>query len=149
MAGGRRYFSLEAANELLPEIVALLEKAREGKRARRKSEADLAAYKKRLSDSGGAFPNWNRLDAYADQAKTSYELMKRAIDRIGDWGVELRDVEAGIVDFPARMRGEMVYLCFRLGEGSVQYWHREAERFGERQRLSEADIAAIDLDPGV
>jgi hypothetical protein len=52
-----------------------------------------------------------------------------------EWQIVLRDFETGLVDFPAVISGEEVYLCWRLGEPDVAYWHRPDEGFGGRHPL--------------
>jgi hypothetical protein len=147
MVPGRRSFSVESATAILPQILLLLEHVRQARRAKRKSEADLAAYKKRLTLSGGAFPNQNRLAAYTDQVKSSYVMMKAALDQISDQGVELRDVDQGILDFPARMAGEAIYLCYQLGEHTVSHWRKVGEPYSQRRTLLAEEYGQIDLDP--
>jgi hypothetical protein len=147
MSPGRRSFSVESATAILPQILALLEQVREARRVKRQSEADLAAYKKRLAQSGGAFPNQNRLAAYADQAKSSYEWMKSTLDRIADTGVELRDVDLGIFDFPARMGSDSIYLSFQIGEDRVCHWRKVDEPYSQRRALLADHYPLIDLDP--
>lgn len=147
MVPGRRFFSVESATAILPQILVWLEQVRQARQAKRKSEADLAAYKKRLALSGGAFPNQNRLAAYADQAKSGYEMMKATLDRISDQGVELRDVDRGILDFPARMAGDPIYLSYQLGEHSVCHWRKVGEPYSQRRTLLAAEHGQIDLDP--
>jgi hypothetical protein len=62
------------------------------------------------------------------------ELMHR-IGELEDLGVVLRDVESGLVDFPAERFGERVYLCWKYGEADVLYWHKQDEGFGGRKPL--------------
>jgi hypothetical protein len=139
-----RFFTYQKAVDLLPQIIELLHAAIAAKAARQKSESDLAAYKRRLVMSGGAFPNTNRIAAYADQAKTSYEAMKRGIDTIGDLGVQLRDLDQGLIDFPAMYHGQTVYLCFQLGEDSIQHWHPGDEGFSARRPINQEFVDQLD-----
>jgi len=139
-----RFFTYQKAVDLLPQVTSLLKSAIEAKAARKKSEADLSAYKRRLVMAGGAFPNTNRLAAYADQAKTSYEAMKRGIDSIADLGVQLLDLDQGLVDFPAMYQGQTVYLCFQLGEDSISHWHPGDEGFSSRRPINQEFVDQLD-----
>jgi len=144
MAEGRRYFTYQRAIELLPQVIALLQSAIASKLARQKSEADLAAYKQRLVMAGGAFPNNNRIAAYTDLAKTSYESMKNAIDTIQTFGVEVRDLDQGLIDFPAIYQGGSVYLCYQLGESTVSHWHPENAGFAGRRPITQDFIDQLE-----
>jgi hypothetical protein len=144
MQPGRRYFTYQLAMDLLPEVVLLLESARDAKLARHKAQADLAAYKKRLVMAGGAFPNQNRLAAYADLAKTSHDGLKRAVEQLEELGIEVRDIEKGLIDFPAMYQGQPVYLCFQLGEKSITHWHPADEGFEGRRPISQDFVDQLD-----
>ena len=61
--------------------------------------------------------------------------LRRELDALGADGIVLRDADSGLVDFPARREGRLVYLCWRLGEERVGYWHEVDSGFGGRKRL--------------
>ena len=145
MEPGRRYFSYQKAVEMLPQIIELRKAATSAKGDRQKAESDLAAYKQRLVMAGGAFPNNNRLAAYADLAKTSQEALKSAVDSILNQGVEVRDLEQGLIDFPALRHGEPVYLCYQLGEETIQFWHAETAGFAGRKPITPDFIAELEM----
>ena len=69
-----------------------------------------------------------RLDSLAEE-------MARTLDELEDWGVTVRDLDVGLLDFPAERYGEKVFLCWRYGEPEVAYWHRPEEGFGGRRAL--------------
>ncbi len=71
----------------------------------------------------------------ARRLDTLAEEMMRRIRELEDLGVEVRDVDLGLVDFPARRFGERVFLCWRVGERDVSYWHRPDEGFSGRKSL--------------
>ena len=144
MQPGRRYFTYQLAMDLLPQVISLLQSAMDAKAARLQSQTGLAAYKKRLVMAGGAFPNQNRLAAYADQAKTSHDALKRAVDQLHDLGLEVRDVEKGLIDFPAMYQGQPVYLCFQLGEQSITHWHPADVGFDGRRPISQEFVDQLE-----
>jgi hypothetical protein len=49
--------------------------------------------------------------------------MERAVRRMDAWGITLRDVGSGLVDFPALVNGRPIWLCWRLGEDHITFWH--------------------------
>lgn len=119
-----RFYTVEQANELLPflapTLVELREKFEEASRIRSKMAT--------ASRSNG----WSTArDEWAEKLARVDELM----DRITDWGIQLRDITTGLVDFPGFHEGEEVWLCWRLGEPEVAYWHRRDEGFGSRRSL--------------
>lgn len=144
METSRRYFTYQLACDLLPAIVNLLRDAIEAKTARSKALEDLKAYKERLVLAGGAYPNRNRMAAYVDLAKTSHEAMKQCVDRILDQGVEVKDLDRGLIDFPALYQRQPVYLCFHLGEDSITHWHGFEEGFAGRKPISQDFVDQLD-----
>ncbi len=58
------------------------------------------------------------------------------IQQLEDLGVKLRDIETGLVDFPAKRFGDVVYLCWRYGESSIEFWHTQSEGFGSRKQIN-------------
>jgi hypothetical protein len=71
-----------------------------------------------------------RLQGLVDQ-------MHAAVVEIDGWGLQLREIETGLVDFPALVSGRPVWLCWRLGEDEVEWWHEVTEGFGSRRRLED------------
>jgi hypothetical protein len=120
----RRLYSIEEANALLPHLaptlVELREKYEQAQSARR--EIEVAA-----SGNGGSHERdaLNRLVARVDEL----------LERLHEWEVQLRDLSTGLVDFPSIVDGDDAYLCWRLGETEVTWWHRPDEGFPGRQPL--------------
>jgi hypothetical protein len=69
------------------------------------------------------------------EAKRLTEEFDKLIAKINDLGCEIKDIEQGLVDFPALREGREVYLCWRLGEEEVAFWHELDAGFGGRQPL--------------
>jgi hypothetical protein len=119
-----RLFTVEEADELVPELTAPLERIRasrqvvlEGGRA----VADSAA-----SNGGG------------ERGKEYWEALRalrKDVEAVLELGVVLRDPETGLIDFPARREGHDVFLCWRLGEERVMFWHSTDTGFGGRKPL--------------
>lgn len=119
-----RLFTVEEADEMLSELTPPLERIRasrqvvlEGGRA----VADSAA-----SNGGG------------ERGKEYWEALRalrKDVEVVLDLGVVLRDPEKGLIDFPARREGHDVFLCWRLGEERVMFWHSTDTGFGGRKPL--------------
>ncbi len=65
------------------------------------------------------------------------DQMQAAVLQIDGWGIQLRDIETGLVDFPALVSGRPVWLCWRLGEDGVVWWHDLSEGFDARRRIED------------
>jgi hypothetical protein len=63
------------------------------------------------------------------------DRMQAGVARIDQIGVTLREIETGLIDFPALASGRQIWLCWRLGEGNVEWWHELADGFGGRRAL--------------
>ena len=71
------------------------------------------------------------------QVQGVIDQMQAGVARIDELGVTLREIETGLVDFPALVAGRQVWLCWRLGEGDVEWWHELSDGFGGRRPLIE------------
>jgi hypothetical protein len=65
------------------------------------------------------------------------DQMQAAVAQIDAWGIQLREIETGLVDFPALASGRQVWLCWRLGEDRVEWWHELEVGFDGRRRLED------------
>ena len=65
------------------------------------------------------------------------DQMQAGVLELDGWGIQLREIETGLVDFPALVAGRPVWLCWRLGEETVQWWHETSEGFDGRRRIED------------
>ena len=63
--------------------------------------------------------------------------MQQDVAQIDEWGITLRDISTGLIDFAALANGRPIWLCWRLGEGDIEWWHEANVGFDQRQPLSE------------
>jgi len=66
-----------------------------------------------------------------------FDQMQAAVLQIDDWGIQLRDIETCLVDFPALVSGRPVWLCWRVDESAVGWWHDVSEGFDSRRRMED------------
>ena len=66
-----------------------------------------------------------------------FDQMQATVLQIDDWGIQLRDIETGLVDFPALVSGRPVWLCWRVDESAVGWWHDMSEGFDARRRIED------------
>ena len=130
-------FTLEEAQSLLPVLESLLKRAMEGKRSAQAAESDLNEVAQRIYFSGGM-----RVDA-AGVARQRAELdshlrcVRESIAEIDAIGVQVKDIESGLLDFPCRIDDEVVLLCWRRGEPAIEHWHTMESGFQGRQPVDE------------
>ena len=121
-----RHWTPTEANELIPEVGAIVRRLRDARRrlAAHGFDSDLA---RRSERTGGAWPGRERARASVEVA-LGFERLERL-------DIVVRDLERGLVDFPALINGEEVYLCWLLDEPAVHHWHAVEAGFAGRRRL--------------
>jgi hypothetical protein len=129
-----RHFTPEEANAALAEVQPLVERMVDHRRAHvvaleRQEELEL-----RIRGNGGGIPPAELAEAAAEVERQARELA-RTVDDIAELGVQVKDLDEGLVDFPALHSGETVLLCWRLGEEEVGFWHSAGEGFAGRRPL--------------
>jgi hypothetical protein len=121
------HFTLDEARALLPNIIPILEQLRDLKQQLAAKGYDVYAHRY----YGGMGPNGLR--AFPDQLEELVRLNQKLTMK----GILVKDIDAGLIDFPCiRKNHEEVYLCFRLGESAIEYWHRIEDGFPGRQPIT-------------
>jgi hypothetical protein len=87
-----------------------------------------------IAGNGGGLPLQELADVQAEIEREAGEIA-RCIDRIQELGVLVKDLDSGLVDFPALREGLEVLLCWKLGEDEIRYWHGLEEGFAGRKEL--------------
>ncbi|HEY6771436.1 MAG TPA: DUF2203 domain-containing protein [Solirubrobacterales bacterium] len=121
-----RHFTLEEANELLPQLTTLLTRLREAKDELTDADAHEALSEAAPTNGGGE--QGRRVGVAFLEVRQMLETVERA-------GIVLRDIDRGLVDFPALMDDREVYLCWELGEDEVAFWHELEGGYGGREPL--------------
>lgn len=129
-----RHFTPEEANEALAEVRPLVERMVEQRRAHVEALERQEVLENRIRGNGGGIPPAELAEAAAEVDRHARELA-RAVDDIVALGVEVKDLDEGLVDFPALRGGETVLLCWQLGEDEVGYWHSQEDGFAGRRPL--------------
>jgi len=133
-----KYFDRQEAEELLPAIGQFLEEARKQKQALDSITADISNASLRIMMLGGSLPPFAELNHKKAQREKIAEQLSRTVDEIQQTGCVVKDLDTGLVDFPSLRRGEKVYLCWKLGEERIGYWHGIEEGFAGRKPLDDA-----------
>jgi hypothetical protein len=121
-----RHFTREEANALLPQLTALLAQLRES----RDELTDVAAHEA-LADAAPT----NGGGEEGRQVGIAFLEVRRLLETVEQAGIVLRDIDRGLVDFPALIDGREVYLCWELREDEVGYWHDLEGGYGGREPL--------------
>ena len=119
-----RIFDAEAAEAALPMLRGLLPRIRESRRALIESSARIT---EAVQADGGGVAGGDWFEAQRS--------LRTDLTALADEGILLRDPEAGLVDFPAEREGKRVFLCWRLGEDRVAWFHDERAGFSNRKPL--------------
>ena len=129
-----RHFTPEEANDALAEVRPLVERMVEQRRAHVEALERQEELETRIRGNGGGIPPAELAEAAAEVDRHARELA-RTVDDIVQLGVEVKDLDEGLVDFPALRGGETVLLCWQLGEDEVGYWHSQEDGFAGRRPL--------------
>ncbi|MBI3658251.1 MAG: DUF2203 domain-containing protein [Acidobacteria bacterium] len=124
-----KVFSLKEASNLLPLLRKLLSKAHVVWERLQQMQPEIQGVSENAQYNRGSFLGTE----YVGEILNLQEILLAASRR----GVIVKDVEAGLCDFPYEHEGRIVYLCWKLGEDKIKWWHEVAEGFAGRQPLEE------------
>jgi hypothetical protein len=130
-------FTLDEAQSLLPVLESLLKRAIEGKRAAEDIESSLSELARRIYVSGGMRVDVANVAKERADMEAHLERVRESLAEIDSIGVQVKDIEAGLLDFPCRLDDQVVLLCWRMGEASIEHWHTVEAGFQGRQPLDE------------
>jgi hypothetical protein len=129
-----RHFTPEEANDALVEVRPLVEQMVAHRRAHSEALERQEELEGRIRGNGGGIPPAQLADAAAEVEREARSLAQ-VIDEIGERGAEVKDLDEGLIDFPALRGGETVLLCWKLGEDRIRYWHTVEDGFAGRRPL--------------
>jgi len=130
-------FTLDEAQTLLPVLESLLRTAIDGKKVIEEVDGEMQSLNQRIFLNGGT-----RVDVVAvarrkaERAKAE-QRAKDAIGEIDSIGVQVKDLDIGLLDFPCEVEGETVLLCWKMGEKSITHWHSTSSGFAGRKPIDE------------
>ncbi len=131
-----KFFTLDEANRLLPSLAPLVRRLMERREALREHKEVLEEFRAVVGSGGGGMPG-GRFAASRIQAERLTSEIAEGIRQIEEWGCAVKDLDQGLIDFLSRRAGETVFLCWRLGEPSIQYWHGLKEGFAGRKPVEQ------------
>jgi hypothetical protein len=136
----KKYFSVAEANAMLPLVRAIVDDIVSLKN-------DVDERRERLAKVRQAPGHRRDDDTYAEEVQQIEDEIEKDIERLNEFadelrrlGVELKDANVGLVDFLTQIDGREVYLCWKLGEGEIAFWHELNAGVGGRQSLLEGSV---------
>jgi hypothetical protein len=136
-----RFFSLLEAEGMLPEVERHLRSMMHSKRDYEQSEAELSQINQRIALSGGMVPPRDHIAALRGGKDAAARALQSTLERLQEIGCQLKDIETGLIDFPTLYREQEVYLCWKLGESGIGYWHHVEDGFRGRRRIDSEFLA--------
>lgn len=121
------YFTLEEANALLDTLRPLVGRMLKVRQELLNLQPELEPVLRKALGNGGSL--------VASQAAVYFEELRELVERIQSSGVELKDINSGLLDFRSLREGREVYLCWRYGEDEIGFWHDIDAGFAGRQPL--------------
>jgi len=132
-----RTFTIDEAQDLVPILESLLRTAIESKRIIETAEAESQALAQRIFMSGGMSLNILQIARRKAECEKALQRVKDAMGEIDAMGVQVKDLDIGLLDFPCEVDGQVVLLCWKLGEATITHWHGLNEGFAGRKPITE------------
>jgi hypothetical protein len=132
-----KIFTLEEAQSLLPVLESLLKRAMDDKRSAHQVESGLNGLAQRIYLSGGMRVNTGEIVKQRAEMEDHLKRVRESIAEIDAIGVQVKDLESGLLDFPCRVEDDVVLLCWRVGEPAIEHWHTMEAGFKGRQPVDE------------
>jgi hypothetical protein len=128
-------FTLGEAQTLLPVLEALLRKAQSAGVRAGELESEMQQLTQRIFLSGGMHVNVAQAAKRRAAREKALEEARDTLTEIDEIGVQVKDLERGLLDFPCILDGKTVLLCWKLGEKEIGYWHTTEDGFAGRKPL--------------
>lgn len=128
-------FTLEEANALLPVVESLLGQVIAAKEEAQRLESEIQSLRQRIFLSGGMTVDIAGVARNRTEGEAQVQRAKEVLAEMDVIGVQVKDLDTGLLDFPCRVDGELVLLCWRRGESRIEYWHTLEAGFRGRQPL--------------
>jgi hypothetical protein len=129
-----RHFTPEEANAELNEVRPLVERLVSTRAEHVAALEQQEELERKIRGNGGGIPPAELASATAEVDGIARRLAQ-LVDEIASHGAQVKDMDSGLVDFPALRHGETVLLCWRLGEEEITWWHTAGDGFAGRRPL--------------
>ena len=132
-----RRFTHAEAQSLIPQVGGLLRDAIAARSEYAEAERTIQEFTERVMMMGGVTVDRERAIASRNRRDSAATGLRGAIEQVQETGCVLKDLDIGLVDFPTLLRGVEVYLCWKLGEPKIAFWHGVEEGFRGRKAIDQ------------
>jgi hypothetical protein len=132
-----RTFTLQEAQTLLPVLESLLRRAIEAKQTIEAVQAEMQQLSHAIFLNGGTLVNIAAAAHRKAEGEKATQQAKDALAEIAAAGVQVKDLDIGLLDFPCRVDDQTILLCWKLGEKAITHWHGTDEGFAGRKPIDE------------
>jgi hypothetical protein len=129
-----RIFTPAEANSALPEVREAAERLVALRARMREVEEQRGSLAASIGSNGGGYAAGD-LDVLHHELAALVTSVEECLERLDDLGVQVKDLDIGLLDFPAERNGEPVLLCWRAGEDAVSWWHHPLAGFAGRMEI--------------
>ncbi len=143
----QRLFNRTEAEQLISVIEPLLLDAASKKKQVEEVDKEFSQVQNRIMVYGGIVPPYGHLAGRRQERDKLVAAIREVVERIEETGCVVKDLDVGLIDFPTVIDDETVYLCWKLGEKRIFYWHRMDEGFAGRKPLEGESAAGSSDDP--
>jgi hypothetical protein len=133
----QKIFTLDEAHALLPVLSSLLKRSMDGKGVIEEVEKELQDLKHRILLSGGLMVDVPAVAKRRAERDKAFQDIKDTLAEIDSIGVQVKDLDIGLLDFPCAVGDEIVLLCWKYGEEKIEFWHGMEEGFKGRKPIDE------------
>jgi hypothetical protein len=133
----QKTFTLEEAHALLPVLRSLIKRAMDDKGVIESVEKQLQDLKHRILLSGGLFVDVPMVARRRAERDKAFQDIKDTLAEIDAIGVQVKDLDIGLLDFPCAVDDEIILLCWKYGEEKIEFWHAMEEGFKGRKPIDE------------
>jgi len=130
-----RYFTLSEARALLPSVGRTIRETVQAKSRYQEAEQYLHQLGQRILMQGGMSVDTALAESWKNQRDSNAQTLKNSLEKVEELGVIVKDLDVGLLDFPTLYRGEEVYLCWRMDEADIAFWHGVHEGFAGRREI--------------
>jgi len=130
-------FTLAEAQSLIPRVDAVLREAVSLKADYQEAEQVIQTAAQRVAMMGGVMMDRGRAIDARNRRDAAATKLRAAIEQVQEFGCVLKDLDTGLIDFPTLLRGTEVYLCWKLGEPKIAFWHGVDEGFRGRKAIDQ------------
>ena len=132
-----RTFTVSEAQNLLPVLESLLRSAMQAKALIEEVDAELQSLSSRIFINGGMLVDVVSVARRKAEREKAVQRAKDAVAEIDSIGVQVKDLDIGLLDFPCVVGDDIILLCWKLGEKEITHWHSTTEGFAGRKPIDE------------